>query len=288
MREIKFVDICSGIGGFHQALSDLGHHCVWYCEKDKYALDTYRANHETDNLAYSEDLTQVCPSHIPDHDILCAGFPCQPYSGAGFKKGFNDPRDLFSSIADIIDIKRPPMVLLENVRGLLNHNQGTTFKHIVDKLVGLGYTVYHKVIKACDMGLPQLRPRLYLVCIAGDTGSGYSFPEKTTLMYTMSDVLGGYCPRDIGYTLRVGGTGSRIDGKHNWDGYLVDGNLVRLSPEQGLRMMGFPSTFRFPCSKTQAMKQLGNSVAVPVIRTIAESMITYYTENQDNQDNQGE
>lgn len=276
---VTFADLFSGIGGFHSAVHSLGGKCVFACENDPFARTTYEHNFKsispdlftTGNFAH--DITKVDASNIPDFDLLCAGFPCQPFSQAGFKKGFNEARGtLFFHIARIIDKKRPKAFLLENVRHFASHEGGRTLetvKNILER--DLGYSFSAKVVKASDFGLPQHRPRLFMVGFRD--GSNFDFPTPIPLKLSMTDIFGARCNKTVGYTLRVGGRGSGLGDRRNWDTYLVDGKETRIGPKEGLKLQGFPETFNFPVSETQAMKQLGNSVAVPAVRAIAEKII---------------
>ena len=279
-NKLKFIDLFAGIGGFHLALHALGMECVFASEIDKHARQTYRANFqdispqlfENNDQFFNEDITKIDPSEIPDFDILCGGFPCQPFSNAGHKKGFDDTRGtLFFNIAEIIRIKQPQVVFLENVRGLLNHDKGKTFGTIYRVLEELGYSVSYKVVFASDYGLPQMRPRLYIICFK-DTKIEFEFPPKIPLKYNMSDVWEGKCSREIGFTLRCGGRGSPISDRRNWDAYLVDGQVRQLMAREAKKMQGFPDGFEFPVSNTQSMKQLGNSVAVDAVRKVAKQI----------------
>jgi len=285
-NKYKFIDLFAGIGGFHLALHNLGAECVFASEMDVHARKTYEENFKNispslfDNDNFNSDITNIekeeVNNKIPSFDILCGGFPCQPFSQAGFKKGFDDERgNLFFYIAQIIAIKKPKAYFLENVRHLLKHDDGKTFSVIKSILQELGYSFYFKVIKASDFGLPQLRPRVFIVGFKNDIKNEFNFPEPIILQKTMSDIWGGECSREIGFTLRVGGRSSPIDDRRNWDGYWVDGEVKRLSPKEGKAMQGFPSDFSFPVTKAQAMKQLGNSVAVPAVQAIANTVIEY-------------
>ena len=291
---MKFIDLFAGIGGFHLALHDLGHECVFASEIDKNARITYKENFIQRspalfaNNAYNDNILSITdPStEIPDFDILCAGFPCQPFSQAGFKKGFSEGKDdrgnMFFNICSIIEAKRPRAFFLENVRHILKHDNGRTFSIIKEHLEEkLGYSFAFKVVKASDHGLPQFRPRVFMVGFRGDMPEmpEFVFPQPTPLIMTMSDVWTGSCSREVGFTLRVGGKGSGINDRRNWDAYIVDGEERTLSPQQGLRMMGFPEDFKFSVSKTQAMKQLGNSVAVNAVRATAEKIVDYLNVN---------
>lgn len=285
--DVRFIDLFAGIGGFHLALHNLGAKCVFASEWDRSARKTYEHNHRkiSEDLFksgnFAGDITLVDPKNIPDFDILCAGFPCQPFSQAGFKKGFNEARGtLFFDIVKIIKEKQPKAFFLENVRHLLKHEDGRTFetiKNILEK--ELDYSFKFKIVKASDFGLPQSRPRLFMIGFK-DKNINFDFPDEQPLKFTMSDVLGGECPKEIGYTLRVGGRGSKIDDRRNWDSYLVNGKVKRISYKEGLKMQGFPDNFEFPVSEAQAMKQLGNSVAVPAIQAVAERMIYYLSKNE--------
>lgn len=274
-----FIDLFAGIGGFHLAFHNLGAKCVFASEWDLPARATYEANFakiepelfKKNNFA--GDITKVNPADIPDFNILTGGFPCQPFSQAGHKKGFDDMRGtLFFNIAEILKVKQPEAFFIENVRGLLKHDNGKTFARIQEAIEELGYSFHYKVIRASDHGLPTHRPRLFMVGFKDKT-TLFTFPEPRPLELTMSDILGGDCPKKIGYTLRVGGRGSGIHDRRNWDAYLVDGTVRTLTPGEGKKMMGFPDNFQFPVSNTQAMKQLGNSVAVNAIQATAHELI---------------
>ena len=272
-KHFTFIDLFAGIGGFHLAASQNGGKCLMACEIDKAAKQTYLANHQVPEFV--EDITKIDVKNIPSHDLLCAGFPCQPFSQAGFKKGFNDIRGtLFFYIAEIIRAKKPKAFFLENVRHLLNHDDGKTLAKIKQVLEELGYSCFYKVVKASDFGLPQYRPRLFIVGFK-NKNIRFEFPEKIPLTTTMSDIFCKPCSRSIGFTLRVGGRGSKIDDRRNWDRYLVDGMEYKIQTIDGLKMMGFPADFKFPVSKTQSMKQLGNSVAVPAISKTIEAIARY-------------
>ena len=288
----KFIDLFAGIGGFHLAMHNAGTECVFASEIDKHARETYKVNFEKispklfENDNFNADITSIkedeIKERIPELDILCGGFPCQPFSQAGFKKGFEDDRgNLFFHIAQIIEKKNPKAFFLENVRHLLNHDDGRTFKTIKSIIENdLGYSFYSQIVKASDFGLPQHRPRIFLVGFKNDIykddkEKSFKFPKPIKLEKTMSDIWEGNCSRDVGLTLRVGGRSTSIDDRRNWDGYWVDGEVKRLTPKEGKAMQGFPEEFIFPVTKVQAMKQLGNSVAIPAVEAIAQKIIEY-------------
>ena len=288
MYKFTFVDLFAGIGGFHLAMDSLGGECVFASELDANARKTYEHNFKKispklfENGNFNDDIRNIIPEEIPDFDILCAGFPCQPFSQAGYKRGFSDNHksergNLFFNIVDIIEAKRPKAFFLENVRGIVSHDNGKTFKIIRNILEEeLGYSFYYKVVKASDYGLPQLRPRAFMIGFR-DEGimRSFEFPPEVPLKFNMSDVWDGDCSREVGFTIRVGGRGSNINDRRNWDAYLVNGEVRKLSPKEALKMQGFPSDFEFPVAKTQAMKQLGNSVAVDAIKACAKSLLAH-------------
>ena len=279
-KQLTFIDLFAGIGGFHLAFHNAGAKCVFTSEWDEFAQKTYKANFEKiepdlfSSGNFVGDITEVDKNLIPDFDILCAGFPCQPFSQAGHKLGFDDARGtLFFDIAEIIRIKKPKAIFLENVRHLYKHDNGRTFA-LIQKILTeeLGYKIDHQIVKATDHGLPQHRPRLFIVGFR-DHDVEFEFPLKRELMFTMSDVWEGKVNRTVGFTLRVGGKASPITDRRNWDGYWVDGEVRRLTPREGKKMQGFPDEFEFPVPNSQAMKQLGNSVAVTAVQDYAEKII---------------
>jgi len=284
----RFIDLFAGIGGFHLAFHKLGLECVFASEIDKYARQTYEKNFRKISPKlfiknrFNEDILNLNYKEIPDFDILCAGFPCQPFSQVGkklgFKENYQSRGNMFFSIRDIIKVKKPKAIFLENVRHLINHDNGNTFK-VIRQIIeeDLKYSFMYSVVKASDFGLPQHRPRVFIVGFRDENtkDSKFEFPKPVKLKKTMSDILGGKCTRDIGLTLRVGGGRSPINDRRNWDGYIVDGKEVRLNPIHGLEMMGFPKSYKFPVNKNQAMKQLGNSVAVNAVRAVGNNVIKY-------------
>jgi DNA (cytosine-5)-methyltransferase 1 len=285
--DFKFIDLFAGIGGFHIAMHNIGGECVFASEMDSHARKTYELNFKNispelfENKLFNDDIRNISPDDIPDFDVLCAGFPCQPFSQAGHKRGFDDNHssergNLFFSIAEILEDKKPKAFFLENVRGLVKHDNGNTFKIIRNILEELGYSFYYKIIKATDYGLPQHRPRVFMIGFRDENlFRNFTFPNPIPLKFNMSDVWGGICSREIGFTIRVGGRGSNINDRRNWDSYLVDGLVKRLSHIEGKKMQGFPDNFEFPVTNTQAIKQLGNSVAIDAIQAVGHQMLNY-------------
>ena len=302
-----FIDLFAGVGGFHQAFHNLGAECVFASEWNPAARETYRHNFRKisphlfrdEDAFFNRDITEVTQSQkrisradlldqirdrIPEFDVLCAGFPCQPFSQAGHKLGFDDERgNLFFDIEKILYARRPRAIFLENVRHLQSHDNGNTIKEIRGRLKKAGYgDVFEFVVKASDHGLPQHRPRVFIIGFLDEEArSAFRKPKGRELVVSMSDVFDGArvtnldgSERKIGYTLRVGGKSSPIDDRRNWDGYIVDGQVRRLMPHHGARMQGFNAEFEFPpeVSHSDRMKQLGNSVAVHAIQDYAESI----------------
>ena len=183
-----FIDLFAGIGAFRLALTGFGARCVFSSEWDEKAQETYRMNYGDTPAG---DITKTDERDIPPHDILCAGFPCQPFSISGRRLGFADTRGtLFFDVARIVKHHRPEIVLLENVRNFASHDGGRTLRVVTDTLEGLGYDVRHAVLDAADYGVPQKRERIYFVCFRKDLGiSGFGFPEPVPLERHVRDIL---------------------------------------------------------------------------------------------------
>ncbi|MCL4159841.1 UNVERIFIED_CONTAM: hypothetical protein GTU68_015342 [Idotea baltica] len=161
LNNYKFIDLFAGIGGFHYALKSFGAECIFASEIDKKTAEVYRLNH---NLKPEGDITEIDEKNIPKHDILCAGFPCQAFSISGKQKGFEDTRGtLFFDIARIINYHQPKILLLENVKNFVRHDNGKTLKTVINTLENLNYTIVYKVLNTSNFGLPQNRERVYIV-----------------------------------------------------------------------------------------------------------------------------
>lgn len=297
---VKIVDLFAGIGGIRlgveQAFGSVD--CVFTSEIDKHAVTTYKANFKDSHIF--GDIKQIDENDVPDHDILLAGFPCQPFSQAGLKKGFTDTRGtLFFDIERILIAKQPKAFLLENVKQLKGHNKGETFKTIIDHLNKAGYKVFYEILKARDFGLPQNRERIYIVGFL-DHSINFEFPKPTNLptrvgdilddvvdeKYTISDKLwSGHKRRKELNKLNGKGFGYGLFNKESAytntisARYYKDGSEIlieqegknprKLTPREACRLQGFPEEYVIPVSDAQAYKQFGNSVAVPVIKAIA-------------------
>ena len=183
----RFIDLFSGIGGFHQALSDLGAECLLASDIDKHANITYEINH---GLKPEGDITKIKSRDIPKHDILCAGFPCQSFSVAGKRDGFDGiTGTLFLDIARIASYHQPAFLLLENVRNLISHDKGNTLRIIIEVLDEIGYNIHYDILNASDYGLPQKRHRIFLVCFRKDFYSGvFHFPKPKDIDVCIRDI----------------------------------------------------------------------------------------------------
>jgi len=167
VENIKFIDLFCGIGSFHYSFKKLGWNCVMSCDIDNAVKETYKNNYGISPLG---DITEIEPKNITNYDILCAGFPCQPFSQCGQHKGFDDKRGtLFFNIMKFVDYHKPKVIILENVMGLLNHDGGKTFEKIKGDIETSNYSITYKVIKCSDYGLPQMRKRLIIVGVRNDT-----------------------------------------------------------------------------------------------------------------------
>lgn len=312
-----FIDLFAGIGGIRIPFQELGGKCVFSSEWDKFAQKTYRANFgETPQ----GDITEIETDAIPDFDVLIAGFPCQPFSQAGLRKGFADTRGtLFFEIERIIKDKKPRAFLLENVKQLRTHDKGRTFATIIRHLEDLNYYVNAAVLRAADFGVAQNRERIYIVGLSKehfniDKDYNFSFPlpthEDTCLgdllesnvsdKYTLSDALWeGHQRRKLEHQKKGNGFGyslfnqdskytNTISARYYKDGSEIlieqgDGkNPRKLTPRECARLQGFPEEFIITVSDTQAYRQFGNSVAVPVVRAVAKRIIEDLTELNNN------
>lgn len=307
---IRFIDLFAGIGGMRLGFESIGARCVFTSEWNEYSQKTYRANFpETEAIA--GDITRVDAASVPDHNLLLAGFPCQPFSVAGVSKknslgrahGFLDATQgtLFFDVARIIATKRPEAFLLENVRNLVSHDQGRTFRVIRETLEKLGYEIHCRILdaRAC---VPQHRERIFIAGFRRTTGFQWSeLPAATHTLseilhaepvpdkYVLSDKLWNYLQayaakhraKGNGFGCSVfgpGDTARTLSARYHKDGseILIDRgegrNPRRLTPRECARLMGYPDSFRIPVSDTRAYQQFGNSVVVPVIQHAARLM----------------
>lgn len=304
----RFIDLFAGIGGIRLAFEQNGFNCVFSSEMDKFAAKTYEANFNEKPFG---DITKINEKDIPEFDILAAGFPCQPFSLAGKQKGFDDEvrGTLFFDILRILKHHKPKVFLLENVKNLVSHDKGNTFKIILNKLKELNYNVFHKVLNAKDFGLPQNRARIYIVGFLDDVN--FTFPEPTfiptalssilesvvDLKYTISDKLwSGHQRRKLEHAEKGNGFGYRLfdlDSAYTSTlsaRYYKDGSEIlinqngknprKLTPREASALQGFPKDFTIAVSDTNAYKQFGNSVAVPVVTAIVKKIKETLNDNR--------
>jgi len=302
--EYKVIDLFAGVGGirlgFQKAFKEKISF-VFSSEIDKYAQKTYYANY---NELPHGDITEIKAEEIPPHDIILAGFPCQAFSVAGLRKGFEDTRGtLFFDVARIAKYHKPKVVFLENVKGFRNHDKGNTFRVVKETLEELGYKVYAEVLNAKHFGVPQNRERIYIIGFL-DHDVNFEFPKpldkpvklgdildsEVDSKYTISDKLwAGHQRRKLEHKKKGNGFGysifteeseytSTISARYYKDGSEIliaqkDKNPRKLTPKEAGRLQGFPNGFKIVVSDTQAYKQFGNSVAVPVIRQLAQNIL---------------
>jgi DNA (cytosine-5)-methyltransferase 1 len=256
----KFIDLFAGIGSFHYSFAKLGWKCVLASDNDETTHPVYEKNH---SMKPHGDIYDIDPTSIPEYDILCAGFPCQPFSNAGKHKGLDDERGvLFLEIIRLINHGKPKIVLLENVAGLKTHDGGRTFKIICEHVEEQGYTIHHKILKCSDYGLPQMRKRLFMVCVRNDIKHDVDIfnLKEYEKDVTMSEYLGKNFQKKHAYTIRCGGARSPITSKQNWDGYIVDGEEYRLTLDDAKKLQGFDENFYLSESKKNAWRYLGNTI----------------------------
>lgn len=278
--KMKYISLFAGIGGFDLALNQLGHECVYVNEWDKYAANTYEKNfgHRPD----TRSITDVYTDEIPDHDLLVGGFPCQSFSIAGKRGGFNDTRGtLFFDIARILKAKKTRYFILENVKGLLSHDNGQTFRTIIATLDELGYDLQWQVLNSKNFGVPQNRERVFIVGHLRGTRRPEVFPigegngkaikqlnnpvSITATSYKEPPVVGNILERKKDSL----GRNRPVHYARHLD---KDVSIRRLTPTECERLQGFPSGWTEGVSDTQRYKCLGNAVTVNVIQEIVKRL----------------
>lgn len=323
-NEFTFIDLFAGIGGFRIAMQNVGGKCVFSSEWDESAKETYFRNYG--EVPFGDITIPATKALIPDQfDVLCAGFPCQPFSNAGLKKGIEDTRGtLFYHIAEILRDHQPKAVLLENVRGIISNDKGKTIQTVLRTITGMGYACNvpqelidngpvsklkeecaKMVLSAKDYGVPQNRPRIYIVLWKKDLDiKEFLYPEtentKTKVSsileknvpdtFTISDKLwAGHQRRKLEHEEKGNGFGyclfngdseytSTISRRYYKDGseILIEQpgkNPRKLTPREAANLQGFPKEFKLPDSNTKAYQQFGNSVAVPVVEKASEQIV---------------
>lgn len=294
-KKYKFIDLFAGVGGIRKAVESINGGCVFSSEIDQHAQFTYYSNY---GVIPFGDITKIPADQIPDHDILCGGFPCQPFSNIGKREGFEHPTQgtMFHEVIRIIDHKKPRVVFLENVPGLLNHDNGKTLEVIISELEKRGYKCHYTLLNSKDFGVPQSRKRFYLVCFLDDVQ--FSFPTPPMIEANIGD----FVEKGIsGYTVSKHLQKSYLFKKDDGKPVLIDENskghiktlvstyhkIQRLTGtfvkdgETGIRLlstneckavMGFPKDFIIPVSRTQMYRQMGNSVVIKVVQEIAKEI----------------
>lgn len=311
---LKFIDLFSGVGGFHFAFKGKAK-CVFASEWDKKARETYLENHGEDmeGITYDEDISKCDIKTIPEHDILCAGFPCQPFSLAGSQLGFKHKTQgtLFYNILDIIDEKKPKVLFLENVKNLVSHKNGKTYEIIINSLKERGYYIKDNVLNGSEYGnVPQNRERIFIVAFKNkEQYDKFEFPEKIALTKTIDDILeknvdDKYYQRNLNspsvkimheqitkkgtfYQYRRNHvrenkkqlcftlTANMGTGGHNVPLILDEKGIRKLTPRECFRLQGYPDSFKFPqkMSNSSLYKQAGNSIVLSAVERIADNIL---------------
>ena len=291
---IRCIDLFCGIGGFRLAAERQGWKCVFSSDIDEGCRSAYEANFGETPVG---DIKTVDATLIPDHDVLLAGFPCQPFSICGSMKGFQDARGtLFFDIARIIHEKRPRAFVLENVKLLVGHNRGRTLKRILQVLEELGYFVDFRVLNALSFGVPQKRERVFI--LGFQRALEFPWPEGRKSIQPLESILEVRPPRSAFASLAIRESRKRAHTPtchpsiwhENKSGhissypyscalragasynYLLVNGERRLTPREMLRLQGFPDSYKIVCTPSQSRKQAGNSVAVPVVQAVLEAV----------------
>ena len=297
----EFIDLFAGIGGMRLAFQDAGGTCVFSSEWDKDSQKTYEANF---GELPSGDITKISVDEIPNFDVLLAGFPCQPFSTIGQRAGFKHETQgtLFYDVLRIIKGKRPAAFLLENVKGLVSHDKGRTFETIKKSLSKEGYELHFQILDSADYGVPQVRKRIYIVGFdkskfKGEIEFSWPLPNKKRVgigKYIEKNVTDRPISKHLqkSYIFKIDdGRPEVIDQKSDFPvktlvatyhkiqrltgTFVSDGptGLRLLSTNECKAIMGFPKSFKVPVSRTQMYRQMGNSVAVPVVRLVALQLV---------------
>ena len=269
-----FIDLFCGIGSFHYSFQKLGWKCVMASDIDEDVRKTYFENYGMMPLS---DITKIDPATVKPYDILCAGFPCQPFSQCGFQKGFSDDRgNLFFSIMKFVRFHSPKIIILENVSGLLTHDNGNTFKRIINEITEAKYNVQFKILTCSDYGIPQMRKRLFIIGLSRELPLVNILDlNKYKKNTTLSDFLEMPFEKECAYTIRCGGRNSPINDRHNWDGYIVNGEEYRLTIPDCLKLQGF-TNFKMTGNSKNQWKQLGNTIPTIFTEIIGKSILTQF------------
>ncbi len=306
LKNLKFIDLFAGVGGLSLPFRQLKMKCVFSSEWDKYCQQTYRLNfHEQ----IHGDINKIKPDQIPDFELLLAGFPCQPFSIAGLRKGFDDQRgNLFFKLYDIIKVKRPRFFILENVRNLISHDKGSTFKVILNKLKEINYFIKYKVLNTKNFNIPQNRERIYIIGFRNYADYlNFEFPKPQNCSKSLDDMKkfidlenqqdhkyyyekSKYHPwllkakQDHFTFYQIRRTYIRVNqnglcptltanmgtGGHNVPIIFTKHGFRKLLPRECFNLQGFPKEFLLPeIANTQLYKQAGNAVTVHIAKALA-------------------
>jgi DNA (cytosine-5)-methyltransferase 1 len=317
--EFKFVDLFAGIGGFRLAFQNLGGKCVFTSEWNSFSQKTYEANFGEVPFG---DITKIDENHLPNHDVLLAGFPCQPFSIAGVSKkkslgrehGFRDEAQgtLFFDIVRILEAKRPKAFMLENVKNLISHDKGNTFRVIRGALEEIGYSIHYQVLDG-KYYVPQHRERIIVVGFNKDVFGGneeFTFPQNPSKGQKIRNILEAEVPEKYTLTNKLWSYLQNYAAKHKEKGngfgfgladldgvsrtisarYYKDGSEIlipqegknprRLTPRECARLQGYPDDFRIPVSDNQAYRQFGNSVVMPLIQAVGQHIVRVITDQK--------
>ncbi len=312
-KKYRAIDLFAGIGGMRLGFEKAGFEIVFSNDVDKYACETYRANFgEIDE----RDIRLIDPLSLPEFDVLLAGFPCQPFSLIGKRDGLDDPRgQLFNEVVKFLNLRQPGAFVLENVKNLIKHNKGETYKFIKSALenAGTGYSVSEQILDSQNFGVPQHRERVYIVGIK-NPHKAFKFPERlpasddkcladileknvSEKYYLSQKYYEGLMAHKERHAAKGSGFGCEILDPNGISNTIVSGNMGRernliqdkavsvnkwgvrrVTERECARLQGFPDGFKIPVSSTQAYKQFGNAVSVPVANAMARTLKRYLNE----------
>ena len=316
-KRYRVVSLFAGIGGFDLGFENAGFNIIWANDFDKFAVETYKAN--VGRQIVLGDIREE-KTNIPEHDVLIGGFPCQPFSTLGKLKGFDDADrgDLFFEIKDILKKHKTKVFVLENVKNIINHNKGETFKRILHELHSIGYECYYKVLNSADYGIPQRRNRVYIVGFLRDAfrSLDFEYPPTLPLRLTTQDLLDREVDKKYFLTPKIEKTilGEGTKGyivqptidlpisktltatmhkmhRASQDNYVTDlesralfdddnrTNIRKLTPDECRKLQGFPSDWVQVVSDCQAYKQFGNAVTVDVAYAVAVKIMEHMRNN---------
>lgn len=267
-QPLRIADVFCGIGSFHIAAEELDMRCVWACDSDPHVQKVYQAHF---GVLPDGDIQLVDPVKVPDHDILCAGFPCQPFSRMGNKRGTNEERGRVMDYAiDILRVKRPRAFVLENVRGLLTSNGGEDFKRLESMIKEAGYSFKHQLLRCEDFGIPQTRHRVFMVGFRDGYPTGFQYPKPIGKCPTLSQYLGLDVVKPFSNTVRCSGRKSGVDNAKNWSAYrMKDGTVFEYTLEHVTKIQGFPADFNWGgVPDSQKWKMLGNTIPTCLSKAI--------------------